>query len=81
LFDASKGDFSHLDFSDLLLFSKQAANIDKDAPPSKMAIVVSSQHQRALADFYRSAVDLQEKNSRTTMVFHSISDAHLWLDI
>lgn len=80
LFDASQGDFSHLDFSDLVLFSRQAADIDQHAPPSKMAIVVASSQQRDLADFYCRVVDLQDISPRTTMVFHSIRDAHCWLN-
>jgi|WetSurMetagenome_2_1015567.scaffolds.fasta_scaffold497892_1 hypothetical protein len=79
IFDGTHADFSRVNFSGLLAFSQNAAKVDLDAPPSKLAIVVSSQYLKQLAEFYRTATEALPGDSRTTKIFHTYDDALAWV--
>ena len=81
LFDASGGDFSQLNYSDLLPFARNAALVDQFVPDSKLAIVIADAKQKTISEFYDSAVKLlpSDSHSRTTNVFYTLEDAFNWL--
>ena len=79
IFDGTLADFSRVNFTGLLAFSQNAAKIDDGAPPSKLAIVVGSEHLEQLSEFYRTATAAFPGSSRTTRIFHTSEDALAWV--
>jgi hypothetical protein len=79
IFDGTLADFSRVNFTGLLAFSQNAAKVDLGAPPSKLAIVVSSDHMALLSEFYRTATAALPGDSRTTKIFHRSEDAFAWV--
>lgn len=79
IFDGSRADFSRVNFTGLLAFSQNSARIDRGTPQSKLAIVVSSDYLRQLAEFYRTAKEALPGDSRTTRIFDTFEDAFAWI--
>lgn len=79
LFDISQADFSRIEFADLLTLAKHSNSLITLDPDSKLAILVSSQKQTELTEFYRNARGMLPNKSRIMKVFHSGAEALEWL--
>lgn len=81
IFDACEGRFEYVDFATMLDFSRNAAAIDRHAPPSRIALVIRTTHQQQLVDFYLSALRLMPGDTaREARVFGALDQALAWLD-
>jgi len=81
LFDSRDGDFSQINMTDLIPVSTNAIQVDKHVPfRTKMAMVIKTDEQQKLAEFYKAMVDLQLDDQRETKIFNSFEQAMDWLD-
>ena len=79
LFDMTDGDYSEIQFSDMINVADHATKLYMIDPNTRLAILAADTLQRQLADFYISTQSMTQGPSREIRRFDKLEEALDWL--
>ena len=79
IFDTRKGDWSQINYSDLVAIALKSMGIENIDVTTKFAWVVDEDEVNAMTNFYKESKIFHDKKSRVLYSFYNYDDAMNWL--
>ena len=80
VFDTRKGDWSQINYSDLISIALKSMEIENIDVTTKFAWVVNEDEVNAMTDFYKESKIFHDRKSRVLYSFYDYDDAMNWLN-